>query len=349
MSADNVHAILESLAQVTPDDDVANPLTDRIRAGVLDSAGVKALPAPEPLIGGYLVRNSLALLYGASGLAKTFTAIDMALHVAYGAWWHGQPVSGGSVLYVVGEGVSGIGQRIDAWEKHNRMHQEVHPVRWLPWAVNIFDPAWAGALAEVVDEWEPALIVLDTFARCAVGAEENSAKDVGQVVANLDTIRRVAGSCVATVHHAGKDNGAGARGSSALRAAMDTELELTGEPQRLALKVTKQKDGPEAPPMRLGLVVVEGTGSCAIDVAGDIDPDDLPSSVASTLLALEAIDLDGGMSPTAWHKSADVPERTFYRHRKNLVDAGLVVNVGTDKTPKYRPASGLLEGSNHVP
>jgi len=273
----------------------------------------------------------------------------MALHVAYGAWWHSRPVTSGSVLYVVGEGVSGIGQRIDAWEKHNRLDQELHPVRWLPWAVNVFDPAWAGALAEVVADWQPALVVLDTFARCAVGAEENSAKDVGQVIANLDTIRRAAGSCVNTVHHAGKDTAAGARGSSALRAAMDTELELTGEPQRLTLKVTKQKDGPEAPPMRLGLVVVEGTGSCAIDVAGDIDPDQLPSSVAATLLALEAIDLDGGMSPSAWQKSADVAERTFYRHRKNLVDAGLVVNVGTEKTPKYRPAFSSQERSDHEP
>ena len=93
---------------------------------------------------------------------------------------------------------------------------------WLPEAVNLYSPQWASALAEVVAERCPSLVVIDTFARSIVGADENSAKDVGQVVAHLDMIRCAASSCVLVVHHAGKDKTAGSAWlDGAARSALD--------------------------------------------------------------------------------------------------------------------------------
>lgn len=316
---------------------------DRIRAGLLSTAEVKALTPADALVDGLLFLDSLAMLYGASGIGKSFLAADIALHIAYASWWQGRPVTGGRVLYVIAEGASGFGLRIEAWERHNRLRREVHPVRWLPWAVNLSEPAWAGALAEVVAEEQPVLVVIDTFARCAAGAEENSARDVGMIVANLDTVRRAAGCCVLLVHHAGKDTGAGARGSSALRAAMHTELEVTGDSARFMLKNTKQKDAPEAPPIPLGLRPVDGTNSAVVDKPGGSDPDQLPAGVAATLAALESIDIPGGASVNIWRQTAEVPERSFYRYRKGLLEQGRVVNVGTESRPRYRPASALQD------
>lgn len=242
------------------------PLTpaDKIRAALLTSAELRRLPPPEPLVDGLIYRNAHTLFYAASGAGKSFVSIDIALHVATGIPWHGRAVADGPVLYVVGEGVSGTGMRLDAWDAHHDYPTPKHAVHWLPWAVSLHDPAWAGGLAEVVGEMRPVLVVIDTYARSTAGADENSAKDTGIIVHHLDQIRTAAGSAVMLVHHSGKDTTAGARGSSALRAAVDTELQLEGDRHHLVLSTKKQKDAPEADPVHLALTPVSGTDSAVI-------------------------------------------------------------------------------------
>jgi hypothetical protein len=144
---------------------------------------------------------------------------------------------------------------------------------------------------------------------------------------------------VLLVHHTGKDRTAGARGSSALKGAMDTEFEVTLDGDGVTLRNTKQKDAAEAGPIYLRLTPVPDTGSVVLTQAGRTDVDKLPAGVFETLEVLRTIDLPGGVSPTTWQKASDVSERTFYRHRAGLVKHGHVINLGTDKTPKYRPAA----------
>jgi hypothetical protein len=313
---------------------------DRIRASILTSEQISSIPPPDPLVNGLLTLNSLAMLYGGSGIGKSFVAADLALHIAHGAHWQGRPVTPGPVMYVVAEGAASFGPRLTAWKKHHQLHTEPHPIRWVPRAINLFEPSWAGALAEVVAEVRPVMLVVDTYARSIVGAEENSSKDVGHIVANLDHIRRAAACCVLLVHHAGKDSTAGARGSSALRGAMDTELELAGDALYLQLKTKKQKDGPEAQPIGLRLLEVPGTKSVVV-VDQTQGGAELPEKLAATLAALMEADVPQGLSSTQWMEVADVPERTFYRHRSDLLKRSLVIDI-TDgsKTPKYRPADG---------
>lgn len=339
MTDDLTRQVLAGLNLPTTDPPL--DLAQRIRDALLTTEQVKKLPPPESIVEGWLNRDSIAMLYGPSGVGKSFVAADIALHLVYGAWWQGTAVKGGPVVYVVAEGAAGFGLRIDAWEHHNRMRQEVHQMRWLPWAVNIGDDTWAQALIDVCAELKPALIVLDTFARCILGIEENSAREIGLVVANLDRLRRATGACILLVHHSGKESERGSRGSSALRGALDTELELSGDADRMTLKVRKQKEGPEPAPLYLGLVTVDGTSSCAIGLPAALDPEQLPQGMAETLEALAAIDVPNGVAVTAWRQSSDKSERTFYRHRSLLVDAGLVVNVGGETSPRYRPAHAV--------
>jgi hypothetical protein len=255
-------------------DERRSPL-ERMRSALLDTAAVRALPAPKPLIEEMVMRDSLALLYSQSGAGKTFLAVDWSLSVATGSTWHGHQVHQGPVLYVLGEGVSGIGSRIDAWCDHRRVELEAgQPIHWLPQAVNLMDLGDVYALAELVGDLRPDLVVVDTLARCSAGAEENSARDIGLVVAHLDVIRRTAQCCVLVLHHAGKDGTLGARGSSALRAAVDTELELAAADDRVTLKVTKQKDGAEADPVRLRRIPAASSVVLELDV--DVADDDRP-------------------------------------------------------------------------
>lgn len=305
-------------------------LAEQIKARLITTAELRNIPRPKPLIDGLLYLDSLAMLYGPSGAGKSFVAVDIAMTVASRRdWWNSCAVTNGGVLYVVAEGASGISMRTEAWEKR---HDQPGGVLWHPMAINVFEPAWASALAEVVAELKPALVVIDTYARSTLGLEENATKDTGIVVAHLDMVRTAADCCVLIVHHSGKNIEAGARGNSALKGAMDTEIELIGDDSRMALRNTKQKNAPEMAPLWLKL---DAEAESAVVVQALGDDDGIPESVLETLEALAGIEVPGGVAAGPWKAAANVPERTFYRHRKALLDHQLVQNIGTDKQPRY--------------
>jgi hypothetical protein len=322
------------------DPDEPTSFVDRLAAAIITTQAIKELPAPSWLVDGYLVRDSLALLYGPSGTYKTFLGIDLALHVATGSWWHKHAIdTAGRVLYVIAEGVAGVGARINAWQTHRRLYDldQHQPVSWLPRAVNLADKLETAAFAEVAHRLTPDLIVLDTLARCTLGAEENSARDMGMVVESLDHIRRTTAACVLTIHHTGKEAASGARGSSAVRAAMDTELEINADP--LELRVTKQKDAPEPPRLQFTPIPVEP--SLVLEPTSIIaQGDEIGANDALVLAALQDVQVPGGVPSGTWEKAASVAPRTFYRARARLVAKGLVLTEGSEARPRYTPAEG---------
>lgn len=315
-------------------EDQAPSKADVIRSRLLSTDDLQAIPRPAPLIDGWLYLDSLAMLYGPSGGGKSFVMVDAAMSIGTGqSWWHHNAVTPGPVLYVIAEGAAGIGLRTDAWQAH---HEPTAPpqVTWLPTAINIYDAAWADALAEVVADLRPVLVIIDTFARSIIGADENSSRDIGQAVANLDRIRHAAGSCVLIVHHSGKNPEAGGRGSSALKAAMDTEIELTGDASRIVARNTKQKNAVAASPLWLRLQ--SEADSAVVVTTSANDPDELPAGVLDTLETLRSIEVPGGISSKAWQMAAEASERTFYRHRAALLRHAMVANIGTEKQPRYQ-------------
>lgn len=84
---------------------------------------------------------------------------------------------------------------------------------------------------------------------------------------------------------------------------------------------------------------VPGTESVVIEqTGGAVDIGDQPSqSAIITLDALRSIDTPAGSSSTAWRSAANVADRTFYRHRAELIGHQLVENIGSDGRPRYRP------------
>lgn len=304
--------------------------TERLRDLLIRGDDVLTIPPPKPLIAGLLDLDSLAVLYGPSGSGKSFVAIDWALSVATGSWWLGHEVSRSPVLYVAAEGVGGLGIRVRAWQdRHNVI--SCGETIWLPRAVNLLDGGWSSALATIVAEVKPSLIVLDTLARCLVGGDENTAKDIGMAVDAADVLRRASRACVLLVHHSGKDVSAGARGSSALKAAMSTEIECTSDDAVVTLRVTKQKDHVEALPIRLALVP---TGdSCALDrYSGGVG---LPDGAFGLLAELAAIDTGDGVASSIWMASSGVALRSFHRWKKGLLDEGYCHKAGERSQARY--------------
>lgn len=215
-------------------------------------------PKPVWLIQDELQRNSLAFLIGESGSGKSFYAIHDSLIIAQTE----------TVIYIAGEGASGYKQRIDAWREYYRP-EACHMYLW-PSPLPLIDPISRAEFIKEIQELKPALIVNDTLARSAVGLDENSAKDMGLIIAACDEIRIATGACVLVVHHTGK-NGASERGSSALRGAADTMLKVVEEAELRKIVYDKQKDAPEIEPRYIkllpigeSLVVVEASKNDSI-------------------------------------------------------------------------------------
>ena len=95
------------------------------------------------------------------------------------------------------------------------------------------------------EEMSLDLLVIDTFATATVGADENSAMDVGKIISACRCAAEELGCAILLVHHCNK-GGSAERGSSALRGAMDFMIEirtLTDGNNKKQMVCSKLKDG----------------------------------------------------------------------------------------------------------
>lgn len=322
------------------DPDPDQPITpeEKIRGSLLYGDAICDVPPPEPLMGGILSLDSVAVLYGRPGGGKSLLALDWALHIATGSWWNGTELDAGNVLYALAEGVRGTGPRVKAWKEHNHYAAPIPDgYVWLPLAFDLRELGWAGALAQVAADLTPRLIVIDTLNRYAPGTDEGPA-DMGKIIFAADLLKRMTGACVLIVHHSGKDAGQGARGHSSLLGAVDTELELkNGGDGILVLQITKQKDGADGQTYRLTMVPAADSVAIAPYTGAVADGDRISAIGLSMLETLGAIAIPGGVTTSVWQKACgdDVAERSYFRWRSRLLELGEVVNLGTPERPRY--------------
>jgi hypothetical protein len=196
------------------------------------------------LVKRWIDRGAFSVTYGESNVGKTFFALDLGLHIAAGKDWHGQRVAGGRVVYIAAEGGGGIANRIAAISEENPELVQNADLHILPVSLDLCANGDAAAIVEAVGclGASPALIIIDTLSRVMGAGDENTAKDMGQLVRNIDFIRAKLRCHVMIVHHSGKDASKGARGSSSLRAAVDTEIELTRSGNVIIAETRKQRD-----------------------------------------------------------------------------------------------------------
>lgn len=218
-----------------------------LNAELLDTHTLSEIPRLEPLVDGFLYVNTAARVNGASGAMKSFVMLDLAGHVGTGRPWRGRKVKQGTVVRLVAEGAAGEEKRVRAWEQHHGCRME--NVLFLPRPVQAKGPEW-DVLTAVCKLREAVLIICDTQARITVGVEENSAKEMGEFIDRVETMRIATGACVALVHHQGVQGERG-RGSTSVKGAMQTELRVMRdgkglENTRITVISDKQKDDEEA-------------------------------------------------------------------------------------------------------
>jgi hypothetical protein len=223
--------------------------------------GEFSLEEPEQIVRGMLEPDSLCMVYGPSGVGKSFFTLDLALSIACGVPYHGREVKQGPVVYLAGEGHRGIVKRSLAWgiDRGQNVTKSKFYLARRPFQL-LSDESTAEvirAVETVLGGVIPSVLVIDTLARNFGEGDENTTKDMGKVIFTLDTMRdRFPGVCIILVHHSGH-NGERARGSSALRGAMDFEYQVLGKDGSIEVTNTKMKDGTAPSPMAFELVDVE--------------------------------------------------------------------------------------------
>ncbi|HDQ1114824.1 TPA: AAA family ATPase [Escherichia coli] len=216
------------------------------------------------VVKGIIPAVSLCSIYGASGSYKSFLAGSWACHVSTGRHWGGRRVAHGAVLYVVGEGGIGVPRRVRAWEVvHGEQVKNLYLVNRPIFPAAPFDVDEMVIAARQVERetGKPVrMIILDTLARCFGGNDENDSRDMGAFIRGCDELKRRTGATVLVVHHSGKDETKGARGSSAFRASLDAEYRIRREDagsEALVISCTKMKDAEELKEAAYDLRVVE--------------------------------------------------------------------------------------------
>lgn len=294
---------------------------------------------------GLLTEAGASLVYGPSNCGKSFWTLDLAASVATGSLFRSElEVEQGAVVYVALEGSHGARNRIEALKRVGRLPANA-PLFLCFAPVSLLEHGHAQRLAATIAQVARQagvpcrLVILDTLARAMAGGDENAGQDMTAAVQSIDAIRAATGAHVMIVHHCGKDEARGARGHSSLRAAVDTEIEIS-RPDGDAIttvRVTKQRDLQVGAPMPFSLQVVTlGTDrrgrpitSCVVHHEDEIMASKPRKPGRNTLCAAEEM-LRFLPAENAKDWQARVAEETglgrtqFFDHKRHLEEGGKI-------------------------
>lgn len=236
------------------------------------------------LIDGFLDRQGVAMMPGASGSGKTFLVLELAMCTALGRDFWGMKVKPGLVLYQAGEGKQGVSKRLDGWmfDKGITPSPDI-PFRMMTRRVNLFNDDKDTDL--LIEEGKALsdyfglpvrMVIIDTFNKAITGANENAGQDMTKVIARLERISVSLDCAVAVPIH--KSAEGKMRGHTSLTGDVSnvinvTELSIRDRNGRVVrtVQLDKNKDGEKGKPLRFVLrqVVLERDGAlvttCVID------------------------------------------------------------------------------------
>lgn len=183
------------------------------------------------LVDGILVSGSATLFSAREKAGKGLFLIDLAVSIANGVAFLDRAVMEGPVIYMaLEENASTIQNRLRARDKG----EGGYPLYVLRLDGSVEDqsfqldsgPDMAG-LAELIHELEPVLVIIDPL-REAHSGRENESDDMAPRLRAIRALSHQTNTAIVVSHHAGKASGS-FRGSTAIKAAFDDELQFTRE------------------------------------------------------------------------------------------------------------------------
>ena len=314
-------------------------MTVRVPWRLIDDAELMEQPDPEYLIDGILGRRTVSALYGPPSTGKTTMAAAISVSIATGRPFLGHRVMHrGSVVYVGPDDPGGWKPRLAAAKRDLGLPLD-KPVGIYLFA-EPFDLLDVKRVESLIDflhgvEW-PApveLVIIDTYAACVPGANENGSEDTTRAMVALQRLRSAVQATVLLCHHTNAV-GSRERGHSALRGAMDTMLALNQSDDIVKLECSKQRNGAAFKPITLKLAEQSG-GGCVFKLAADVAPTrELTVAQRKVFDSLRDNFSAEGATKGEWQRvCSDVPERTFHRVTKVLQAHGMVRARG----PRFMP------------
>ncbi len=191
-----------------------------------------------------------AILFGSSGSGKTGIAIRTAAAIAAGLDWANRPVTSGAVLYIAGEDLDGAKERMVAAARAVGREPSDLPIAIMEVpeggmtasGAKIAVCAQAKALAKQAGI-PVALIIVDTLAAAFGPKSQDDATAAGEYMNTADRIARDLQCCVLSVHHTGKDESAGMRGSRVLFDRSDAVIRVKQGESASFVTVEKMRNG----------------------------------------------------------------------------------------------------------
>jgi len=298
------------------------------------------LQPPPQIVENVLTAGGMSMFFGESNSGKSYLAIHLAICVSLGLPWLGRKTRQGAVLYIAAEGAWSIRLRLAAHRKH--FAREIGTFGLIPQVLSLLDPsADVENLIELVKVrlaqiGEPVvLVVIDTVARVMGGGDENAAQDMARLVGAGDRIREETGAHLLYIHHSGKNASLGARGHSSLRAALDTEIEVTADEatKTHTAKITKQRDLPS-----------KGDRLCAQFVSVELGVDQWGGAVTACAVIDSEQPSKGDrprqMTPTQRALMGYLAGQTAAVHKAKLLEA--MAGQGIHRASVYRAINDLL-------
>lgn len=319
------------------DPDLPPPLSRFIP---LHADALDTLPPVSWLIPQEIQAAGINVLFGASGVGKSFVALDYALQIA-----QTQPV-----VYVAAEGFRGIAARKIAWCQHHQ--KSAGSLYFIEENVPLLEDTTVQEFMTAMKALKPALIVFDTLAYAMTGGEENSAKDMQKLITACRRLQTAFGTAILLVHHTGK-NGFGERGSSALRGGADMMIELSRNNGSLTLTCSKSKDTEGFKPRQMRLLTVTtrpDESSCVVVEASGAPLPSRPVKLTAhqrevlVCLSQECFRHKGASSGTI-RKTTNIPEGTLHRILTGFKATGYIrqseARAPYQLTPKGEAALGI--------
>ena len=195
------------------------------------------------------------VLFGPSGVGKTFVGLDMCLHIAAGMEsWHGAICHQAKVLYIAGESEDSVNIRVASFErKYGDAFKDNFYAMFLdvPLSEQLGMDLLTTAIDNSIIPFVPELMVFDTF-NCYYTGDENDAGAIGNFkMTRILRLQHMYGANIMFVHHTTKGDATTERGSGAIKGLADYMILVNSEnPEddedlRLNVKVVKNRNGKE--------------------------------------------------------------------------------------------------------
>lgn len=300
---------------------------------------VRTLLQPRPpmswAVTGLIPATGLTVFYGDSGTKKTWSVLHLAACLALGKPWLDMTTTQGGVLIIDEEsGAERLSRRLSTilgGMNLDALSENLPPIYATCENGIDFGKATkaqndADAVYQRIIEKGVKYVIIDSLSRVMTG-DENSKQDVQPVMSALARISHLAGVSLIVIHHANK--GGGYRGSTAIRATVDTFVEVKSVNDDPLVNFTAEKVRDGESRRFAGLATWDGVLDTFTLTATD--------SVAAQLKAhdkrvMELLSTRGQATRRELADSLDMTDNMIGKSLMRLKAAGTITRVNPDST-----------------